>query len=98
VTRKPENYWRDHIENWKKSDLSVNAYSKQNGVIQSSLNKKLKALRDQQPKAVKLQKKTDKEILPSSSSEIFIESRNLRIKLSATVDSSLLKVILGELK
>jgi len=50
------------------------------------MNKKLKALRDQETKEVKLQKNTYKEMHPSrSSSEVFIESINLRVKLSAIV-------------
>lgn len=95
MSRKPESYWKMHINEWEKSGLSITAYAKHNGIIQSTLSKRIKRAK-QGPKPIKVSlEELDRK---SCSSEILIESKTVKIKLPSTVSSAIIQAILKEIR
>lgn len=97
MTRKSEEYWEKHIAAWGQSGLSITAYARDNGMVQSTLSKRIKRSK-QFPNAVKV-KIPIETIAPKDSciTDISIESKTMRITIPSTVDSLVIQTIIREL-
>ncbi|MCP4161082.1 MAG: hypothetical protein GY760_13500 [Deltaproteobacteria bacterium] len=93
MIRKTESYWKKHIENWKISELTVHQYCKNNGLVQSTLQRWIKKL-DKRIIPIKIDLPEQK----NCPNNITIESPGIRISLPDTVDPALLLISIKEIK
>lgn len=96
MPRKPESYWIDHIQKWKKSGLKPNAYSIKNNLSPATLSRWINKLEDK-PRAIKISlpvKTVEKKI----EQDIVIEIKTFMLKIPISVSPELLQIIIRELK
>lgn len=94
MSRKPESYWKEHVDLWKESGLTLNAYCKKHNIFHSTLSRWTKKLDNSKTKPIKITLPVKEYI----TREFLIESRNLTIKIPESIDATLLQIIIRELK
>lgn len=98
MKRRSEDYWKNHITAWNKSGLSITAYARDNGIVQSTLSKRIKRSK-QLLHAIKVKLPMETTVQKNSAiTEISIESKTMRITMPSTVDTLVVQTIIRELK